>query len=166
MQITDIALGLGGNPAYRKFTITYQDLQTLAAATTGSVSLSNAFGANAPIQPIVTTQTNTAQLLAQAAKILGVYVHQTVQFAGAGPVTALTVSVGNSISATQFTTAFNIFAAPADTTGQETAMFKSGQLSGNVVSAFFTATGGNINGMTAGSVDIYVWYLDVSTAGA
>jgi len=156
MQITDLAVAAGTGPTLRKFTVTYLDL-IANAALTGAVAL-NAKGTNpATIQPVT-----TGFLLAQAGKIIGIEVHTTVPFAGPA-ITAVTVSVGNAISATQFTAAYNCFAAAADTNVQETSMFKSGQHSANEVSAFFTALGANLSVLTAGSVDFYVYHLNVTS---
>lgn len=162
MTITDIALGLGGLFTYRKFTITYQDLVAMGASATGSINLCVASLANAPIQPVVSPA--QGYLLEQTAKMLGICFHQTVQFAStASAISALTLSIGNAVSNTEFTSAQSIFAAPADTTVYELAMFKSGQISPNQVFAYFTATGGNLSIMTAGSVDVYCLYMNVSS---
>jgi len=164
MTITDVAVGLGGLVTLRKFTIPYNDpnLIALGAVTAGNVNLAVSSLTNAPIQP--TTSPVQGYLLNQAAKILGVCIHHTTAFTGTGPLTALTVSVGNSISNTQFTNTQDIFQATGDTVLLETGgLFKCGQITPSQVFARFTATGGNLNVLTAGSVDIYVMFTDVTS---
>ena len=114
MQRTDLALALGGNLSYIKFTIGYTDL-TGTAATTLALRLAQ--------QPPNATPYFA---IPEGGKLIGVMVHQTTAFAGPA-VTAMTVSMGlPGGSATFFTNAFDIFQAVANNTLQEVSMFKSG----------------------------------------
>lgn len=142
MQRTGIALDFGSGPRYEKFTIGYAELS--AAALTKDITLFT---------------------LPRAGKILGVFVKHSVAFGG-GSISAVSVSVGKSGSTTFFTSAFDILQAVADTTVQETALFKGGQLTALPIVARFTSVTANLSALTAGSVDIYVLYLPVSTPSA
>lgn len=150
---TDLTTSLAGNTSYVKWTIGYQDLS--AAATTQTINLP--WNAQA-----VNPQNFT---IPQGGKMLGVMVHHTVAFAGPS-ITAMTVSVGVSGTATFFTAAFDVFQAVANTTLQETAMFKSGSLVAVPVTVTFTSTGANISVLTAGSVDIYMNVLNCTSPSA
>jgi len=133
-----LAANLGGFVEYRKFSLTYADLTTAG-----------------------TTQTIALFTLPANAKILGVYQKHSVAFAG-GSLSSMTVSVGSAIGATQFTATFDVFQAVADTTVQETAMFKSGTAAAQVVNSYWTGSH-NVNTATAGALDICVLFLNVST---
>lgn len=163
MTISDEAMNYGGSLTYRKFTIPFNDpnLIALGAVTAGNVNLDVSSLTNPPIQPVTSPAQNF--MLQPAAKILGVYVKASVAFTGTGPLSALTVSVGNAVSNTEFTAAFDIFQAVADTTIQETALFKAGRQTASQVFARFTSTGGNLNVLLTGSVDIFVLFMDVTT---
>jgi hypothetical protein len=159
MYRTDIGLSLSGYLSYCKFTIGIADLPY--AATSQTIAL--------PWNTLASNPINFA--IPQGGVMLGVRVHATTAFAGPS-VTAMTVSVGvNGGSNTFFTNAFDIFQAVSNTTLQETSMFKSGLQANpggtaNVnqqVSVTFTATGANLALLTAGSVDIYFCFLNVST---
>lgn len=141
MQISELATGLGQGITFRRFTFTYLDLQ----ATSGS-------GAKALAM----------FTLAAGAIIMGVRVKHSVAFAG-GSLSAMTVSVGKTGSLTFFTSTQDIFQAVADTTVQETALFKHGQQTALAVVANFAPTGDNCSAATAGTVDIDVAMLVVST---
>lgn len=160
MYRTDIGLSLSGYLSYCKFTIGYQDLTSYAALSESIALVWNAIASN---------PANFS--LPQAGVMMGVRVHHTIAFAGVG-ITDMTVSVGaNGLSNTFFTPAFDIFQAVSNTTLQETSMFKSGLQANpggtaNVnqqISVTFTATGGNLSALTAGSVDIYFCWTNVST---
>ena len=140
MEKTGVGLNLGGALEYRRFTVPYTDL-TDTAGTSKAVTLFT---------------------IPKGGKILGVFAKHSVAFAGVA-ISAMTVSVGKSGSTTFFTSAFDIFAAVADTTVQETALFKCGQLTALAVIATFTSTGANLTVLTAGSVDIYVLFANVTT---
>ena len=135
MQTTSIALNVGNGLEYRKFTIPYTDL-------TGTAGL---------------TQAVALFTLPAGGKVIGVYAKNSVAFAGT---TTLTVSVGKSGTATHFSAALDIKAAVADTTVQKTALFKSGQQTALAVIATFTSTVDNLTALTAGSVDIWVLFMN------
>jgi hypothetical protein len=138
MQVEDIALNLGAGLEYRRFTVGFADLT--AAATTQDVALFT---------------------LPAGGKILGVFQKHSVPFSG-GSLTTMTCAVAKASSATFFTSTFDVFQAVADTTVQETSLFKSGQLTALAVVAHFIGSH-NVNTATAGSVDIFVLYLNVTT---
>lgn len=138
METSYIASNLGGFLEYRKFTITYADLTTAG-----------------------TTQTIALFTLGAGSKILGVYQKHSEAFAG-GSLSSMTVSVGSALSATQFTATFDVYQAVANTTVQETAMFKSGTAVAQAVNSYWTGSH-NVNTATAGSVDICVLILNVTT---
>lgn len=101
--------------------------------------------------------------LNQGSLILYIRIKHSVAFAGTSW-TACTVSVGKSGGATNyFAPAFNIFQAVADGTLQETVMPPMGQLSACTLTVTFTSTGGNLNVCTAGTVNIDILALPVST---
>jgi len=136
-------MDLGGSLEYRRFTIPYTDLNT-TAGTNKAISLFT---------------------LPQAGKVLGVFVKHSASFTG-GSISAVTVSVGKAGTVTHFTSTFDILQAAADTTVQETSLFKSGQLTSLAVIADFISTSADLDKLTAGSVDIYVLYLNVTTPSA
>jgi len=138
-QISGIASNLGGSLEYRRFQITYSDLTT--ADTTHTQALMT--------------------LPAGGAQILGVFVKHSTAFSG-GSLSSMTVSVGKSGSVTFFTSTFDIYQAVADTTVQETSLFKKGQLTALPVIATFTGSH-NVNTATAGVVDIYILYVNQTT---
>jgi hypothetical protein len=74
----------------------------------------------------------------------------------------MTVSVGKSGTATYFTSTQDIFAAVADGTVQETALFKHGQFTALAVIATFTPTGDTCSAATAGSVAIDIAFLNTT----
>jgi hypothetical protein len=109
-----------------------------------------------------TSQAITLFTLGAGSKILGVEVKHSVAFSG-GTINAMTVSVGNASSATAYTSAYDIYQAVLNTNLQETALFKAGTAAAVDVLATFTSTAGNLVAATAGSVDIKVLYLNVTT---
>lgn len=166
MQRTDIAASLSNGDAFVKYTIAFGDLAA-AAAGTGAITffLSTDPGGNA-IQTASTTAPPNAVnfVVPQAGMIKYAKIHHTVAFAG-GSLTAMTCSVGKlGGTATFVAPAFNVFQAVADTTLQETFNVASGQITAWGVTVTFTGDGvHNTNGVTAGSVDIYINYTNVSS---
>lgn len=155
MQVQDIGFNYGGSLTYRKWTLAYNDpdIVALGAVTSGQVKLRVGSGAN-----------DSTFIFPAGSKVLGVFVKHSVAFTGTGPLSALTISLGISGGTTTFFTAtFDIFQAVAATTVQETAMFKMGQATALTPAVNFVATGGNLNVLTAGSVDVYVLFMDVTT---
>lgn len=155
MQITDLAINHGGQVSLRKFTITYLDLQATSGAGAKALTLVETSSPGPSGSPVVFA-------FPKESIVLGVQVHHTVAFSG-GSLSAMTVSLGKSGSATLFTAAQDIFQAVADTTVQETALFKLGQITALTPAATFTPTGDSCSSATAGSVDIKVAFLNVTT---
>lgn len=150
---TDAGLALGGNLSYAKWTFGYNDVNGTAGTTLALTLLENPEGGN----------TTTAFQIPQAGVIMFVYVHHTVPFAGTG-ITGMTVSLGVlGGSATAFTSAFNVFQAAANTTYQLTTGPLTTTIAAQSLTANFTSTGANLSLATAGAVDIYLCWLDVST---
>jgi hypothetical protein len=118
-------------------------LSSWQKVTVGFASLTNA-GLTQTIN-LVTTGTRV--------KSCGVSVKHTAAFTG-GTVSAMTVSVGDAAgSATTYTATFNIFQAPGNTVFQDTTELTSATYAASTIQAFFTAVGGNLNTLAAGSVD-------------
>lgn len=140
MQVSELATGLGQGVTFRRFVVTYLDLQAIVGAGAKTVALFSL-----PIGAI----------------ILGVRQKHSVAFAG-GALSAMTVSTGKSGTATYFTAAQDVFAAVADGTVQETALFKHGQFTALPVIATFTPTGDTVAAATAGSVAIDIAFLNPS----
>jgi len=131
------SLTFGTGLKFQEFTITYSDLTTAG----------------------LTQAINLVTLPAGSGFILGVRLKHSVQFA-APVATSLTVSVGSSAAgAAGYASAWQILSvAVADTTFQMTTQFNRGTAAAEIVQATFTAIGGNVNTMTAGSVTIGVLY--------
>ena len=140
MVTTDVALQLGQGLSLRRYTIPYGDLTTEATSEAETLFTLNPYSA-----------------------ILGVRIHATTAFAGTS-VTAMTVSVGSSVvGATGFASAYDIFQTVGDTVIQESSQFQAGTIAASTVQATFTSTGENMDVLTAGSVDIEVLVMDVTT---
>lgn len=140
MVTTDLALQLGQGLSLRRFTIPYGDLSD--ADTSEAVTLFT---------------------LGAYSAILGVRIHHTTAFAGTS-VTAMTVSVGSSVvGAAGFASAYDVFQTVGDTVIQESTQFQAGTIAASTVQATFTSTGGDMDVMTAGSVDVEVLIMDVTT---
>lgn len=159
---TDIITGLGGAISTVKYTLTYSDLTT--AGTSQTISLNANPGGNAVNTPATSTPINSANFqIPQTGKVLTCTIHHTTAFSG-GAITAMTVSVGKVGGSNTFVApAFNVFTGAADTNLQESFAVGSGQITAWGVTVTFTSTGGNVNAATAGSVDIYITYLNVSS---
>lgn len=94
-------------------------------------------------------------------KVWAVNIKHSTAFSG-GTLSAMTVSVGDSSSPTLYATAFDVFQAAGDTAFQDgpaSPNFVSSTWAARDVFARFTATGDNMNNVTAGSVDIHVCWL-------
>lgn len=117
------------------------------ACRTYSVLSTNAAFIAKSSTPAVTLFTLPAR-----SKVLGVTVEHSVAWDdGAGPMSACTVSVGDSSSATAYTSATNILQAPGATVFQDTALWKSTTKASRAVTATFTSTGSNF-GITASTI--------------
>jgi hypothetical protein len=145
-----------------KYTITFSDLTT--AGTAQTLYLSADPGGNAFQTPSTTAPPNAQNFaIPQAGVILYAKVHHTTAFSG-GTIASMTVSVGKLGGSNTFVTpAFNVFQAAGDTTLQETFAIPSGQISPWGITVTFTSTVGNVNAATAGSVDIYLAYINVTS---
>jgi hypothetical protein len=152
----DIAAQLGGRIRYTQFLISYVDLTPIAGSGVQNITLADQTN---PTSKFFIPNNPTAV----NGKILGVSVKHSIAFAGAGPLTAMTVSLGVTGAVTRFTSAFDIFQAVSDTALQETACFKLGQYSATQLVAAFTPTGGTLAQLTAGAVAISLLWVDVST---
>jgi hypothetical protein len=148
----DYALQNGGKLRYVGFTVTYVDLQGTSGSGAKLINLSDG--------------DNNAKLflLGAGSKILGVEAKHSVAFAG-GSLSAMTVSLGISGSATRYTAAFDCFQAVSDTALQETALFKSVGRAAQQLALTFTPTGDNCSAATAGAVEIRILIADVTTTG-
>lgn len=166
MQRTDIAATLGTGNQYLKYTIGYTDLAAQTAATTPTTFyLATDPGGNSLQTPSTSSPPNAANfVIPQAGVIIYAKVHHTVSFSG-GSLTAMTVSVGKvGGTATFVTPAFNVFQGSSDNTLQEVFNVASGQISPWGLTVTFTGDGThNLSGATAGSVDIYIMYMNVSS---
>lgn len=146
---TDIVKG------YTDFTLTYADLT--AAASSQEIQLLF----NPPASPISIVTPQPFQLYAGSV-MLGVRIIASTAFRG-GSLSAMTVSVGASGDSTRFAAAFDIYQAVGPTVLQETAEFKSGSSLAIPVTVTFSATGDNVRAVTAGLVDIFLYYIPVPT---
>lgn len=155
-----LAGNLGGDLACISVQFTYLDLQQLTSGS-GAKTL-NLFNI------LTGPPYNTSKPLTfpQGSMPVFVRVKHSVAFAG-GSLSGMTVSVGKTTGAatTQYTTAFNIFQAVADTTLQETANPTNGQLSAVTPTVTFTPTGDNCSAATAGVVNIDFLYYNMTTVG-
>lgn len=146
---TGIALDNGGKLTYKKFTLDYATIAAIGDATSGNVTLFT---------------------LPQAGFIVYVRVKHTAQFVGVGG--TFKVSVGTSGSATLFTaqTGDLVATAVAATTYTENAgssvPHSAGTHAAVAIVANCVSSSGNLSGLTAGSVDIYVAYANVTTPSA
>lgn len=161
MYRNDIPMTFGGQAvAMVRYSILFSDL-TGASGTTLTVNLTE--------DPNYDFNPTTYFVMPPGARCIGLVIHPTVQFVGTG-ITNLTVSVGNAAqSATYYSgPAVSVWGAVSDSTLTEIGpLFKRG-LCVNVPTAtsdpqvFFTSTGGNLSALTAGSVDVYVLYYNVT----
>jgi hypothetical protein len=155
----EIPLTFGGQAvAVSRFTINYSDL-TGAAGTTFTLNLLES--------PPYNTITNF--VMAPGSMLAGLVYHPTVAFAGTG-IAGLTLSVGNVAQGATFYSgpATSIWGAVSDITRTEIGpLFKRGltvivPTASSDPQLYFTATGGNLSALTAGSVDVYVYYYNVT----
>jgi hypothetical protein len=163
LQRTDIATGLGDGVQFVKYTITFADLTT--AGLTQTISLPVNPTSTPFIPPATSAPPNVSNfVIPQAGVVLYSKVQHTIPFAG-GTIASMTCSVGKLGGSNTFVngTAFNVFGAAADTTLQEAQAISSGQNTAWGVTVTFVSTVGNVNAATAGSVNIYIAYLDVTS---
>ena len=140
MITTNIVNSFGAGTQATRFRVDYTDCQ--AAALTKNVSLFTlkAFGI-----------------------ILSVIVKHTTVFAGTAG--TIKVSVGTSGVATQFTAASAdlVATAVADTAFQKTDDPDQASMVDTAVVLNVVSSSGNLSGLTAGSVDVYVYYIQPTT---
>lgn len=105
-----------------------------------------------------TTGSVTLVTLPAGAQMESVAITTKTAFVGGGPLTALTVSVGDSSSNTAFSGTRDVFAAVTATSITVGASAVMTTTAADLVFARFTATGGNLNALTAGSVQITLNY--------
>lgn len=134
--------------AFPSFQVTFADLT--AAATTQTLTF--------PEQSSGTWQ------LSQGSFILYVRIKHSVAFSGGG-ITAMTVQVGKSGGANNFfAPAFDVFQAVADGTLYEGLVTGGmGQLSAVTPNCTFTSVGANVSAATAGTVNIDICAVSLST---
>jgi len=163
VQRTDLASGLGDGIQIVKYTLTFADLTTAGLSQTISLPVNPT---STPfIAPATSAPPNYANfVIPQAGVVLYSKVQHTIPFAG-GTIASMTCSVGKLGGTNTFVNgaAFNVFGAAADTTCQEAFGVASGQNTSWGVTVTFVSTVGNVNAATAGSVNIYIAYLDVTS---
>ena len=165
MQRLDVGLGMGGALQLVKYTISYLDLATYISSQTQTFTLPQ----DPPSLGAVSITTPANYIIPEGGVNMGVKIHHTSSFNGSsstGTMTNVTVSLGTQNSGPTFLASpFNVFQAVGDNVLQETANFKSGQMSSAVVTATFTVTGSAMLAtMYQGSVDLYMCNLNVSTS--
>ena len=163
MELTSSGLTVNGSFTGTSLTLTAAQITaagnasftgTVAAAPGGNVPVCRKYTvARTALTAAVATQSVVLFNLPANSKLIGVNVKHSTPFTG-GTLTGMTVSVGKTGNATLYTEAFNIYQAAADTTFQDTTLFKSGSAAAEDVLAFFTAVGGNVNAASTGSVDV------------
>ena len=129
------ALQYGPSPRWHKHSITLEQLQALGAVTSGAITLF---------------------ALPAAGVIHAVKVKHSAALAG-GSLSAATVSVGISGTATKYSSAYNVFAAASATAMQVTGTIGvESQAATKDIIATVTLTAANANALTAGAVDVWV----------
>jgi len=88
---------------------------------------------------------------------VAVYINTT--FAGTGPLTALTLSIGDGSSSTRYLNAANVFTAAGWKFGTF-ATTPFGTEAADTVDAVLTATGGTLAALTAGKMTIFAHIAD------
>ena len=133
---TEIPLSLGGNRKLTRYRVDFTDAKAIGAAVSGNVALFT---------------------LPAYAIIDSIIVKHTAVFAGVAG--TLKVSVGTSGAATQFTAASAdlVATAVADTAFQKTDSPDNATVAATNVVLNVVSSSGNLSGLSAGSVDIYVW---------
>lgn len=153
MQRTDIVLGLGSGLSYLKYTVPFSDLNSTAA-----LAVTNNFLANPSAGSLLQ--------IPQGGKMLGLMVHATQPFAGTA-ITAASIAIGGvGLANNFFSNPFDVFQPVANNTLLEVSMFKSGSIAPVTINYTFTVIGANLTALTAGSVDVYILIVNVSTPAA
>lgn len=127
-------------PRWEKFTLDYADFVALGGVASGAV---------------------TVMTLPDGGVIQAVKIRSTVQWAG-GAISALSGTVGISGTPSKYQAAYAMWAAPGDanfaatfTAGTEMNTLAGGG-AGTAIILTATATGGNLNDLTAGEVAVWV----------
>jgi hypothetical protein len=161
MYRSDVASSFGGKICCTQFIISYLDLQAITGSGAQSINFTDADN-NAQI--FLMPPAPGAAYVGSAAglgKIVAIEVKEQTSFTGS--FSALTISVGRSGNVTEFTTAYPLMQTVADTTLQETVLFKSGGRAQFTPLVTFTPTGSTLSTATAGSVTVTVFYWNTST---
>ncbi len=151
MESTILGLKLDGQLTYRKFTITYKDVNTVAN-TTATLNLKTPDGRD--------------YVLPQGSIVLAARAKHSVAFAG-GAISDMSFVVGKAGTTNWLITDLDIDAAVADTT-----LVNLGTPTSNVghadvaLIATIGSTGANLTALTAGSVDVYLLIAEVTTPSA
>lgn len=111
---------------------------------------------DASVALAATSATKTIFSLAAKTVIEYIVVKHTTAFSG-GSVSALTLDIGDASDADELLASYNLMATVSDTAWESVSVIYLGSFASatNIV-ATFTATGANLDQLTAGSVDIYV----------
>ncbi len=141
---------------FNSYQFTFNDLAAIVGSGVKTVNLYNLLS-GPPYN------TSVAEAWARGSIVLYIRVKHSVVFAG-GSLTGLLMRVGKSGGATNFFTPdYNLFAAVADGTLQETFDTPMGQLSAVTPTVTFTPTGDSLSVATAGVVNIDVLMALVTT---
>ncbi len=158
MERLDIGLGMGGAIGYVRFGFVSTDFTT--AGLTQTITLLE----NPPSPTAPTVSAAGAFQIPQGGAVIGVKIRPEIQIV-ATSMTSLTCSVGVlGGTGTEFAAPFQVFTAPGASVLQEGVMFKSTSTGAVTVTVTFTSVGANLNAITAGKVDVYICYLNVSTS--
>lgn len=153
MQRQDLPMNLGPGVQLVKFTITFTDLNPLSSAsgTAANLTLLDDPGGNA---------LNPAQFqIPQAGTVLFSRVNVTTAFTG-GTLGAITMSVGTTGTTTLITAANSIFTTACfDKHGMNS---EANSVNAIPVICRFSPTSDSLSDITAGSLDLYIAYLNVT----
>jgi len=106
------------------------------------------------------TQTITLFTLPARAKLIGVTLKHSAQFTAAG-LTSLNLTLGSSVDPQRYAGALNISTAVSDTNFYDAGYYNSQTMAADAVNAVFTAVGANLNTLAAGSVDIWIGWVQL-----
>lgn len=162
MYRSDVASSFGGKICATQFIITFADLAAITGSGAQSINFTDAGNSNFIFQLPPAPGIPYVGSAAGLGKFIGVEVKEQTTFVGTG-IWALTISVGRSGNNALFTTAYALMQTVADTTLQETSLFKAGGRNQFAPTVTFTPTGGNLSAMTAGAVTVTLFYWNTST---
>lgn len=161
MNRSDLGLQAGGKISFTQFIISFKDLQAISGSGAQNIQLTDADNSNFVFTIPSAGGVAVVGSTPGGGKIVGVEVKEQQTFTGT--FTALTIALGRVGNPTLFTAAFPLMQVVADTTMQETALFKAGGRAQFAPIVTFVPTGGTLASATAGSVTITIAYLNVST---